>query len=229
MRTSYWLTAIMLACSLGLAAQEIVTVKAGTKIIQAFPKSDRYLYPEFSDGVVMFKDSTFTAARMNYDILYGEIEFISKKDTLQIMGKKDIRYVSVNSDTFYYDKGYLRQLAGNANFMLAEHRFVKIVDNQKQGAYGTTSSTSAVSSYNSLPSSGGYYNLVVNEDLLLKKVVDLYLYTPAGGFDLFRRKNFFSAFPEKEEELKKYLKEQPVDFNKRDDLIRLTRYATGSR
>lgn len=229
MRTSFWLLCGLLAGSLSLQAQEIITVKAGTKIIQAFPKADRYQYPEFSDGVVMFKDSTYTAALMNYDILYGEIEFISKKDTLQIMGKKDIRYVALHEDTFYYDKGYMRKLAGDENLMLAEHRFVKIVDNQKQGAYGTTSSTSAVSSYNSLPSSGGYYNLVVNEDLLLKKVVDLFMYTPAGGFELFRRKNFLSAFPEKEEEMKKYLKEQPVDFNKREDLIRLTRYATGSR
>jgi hypothetical protein len=121
----------------------------------------------------------------------------------------------------------MRQLAGGRNLMMAEHRFIKVIDNQKQGAYGTTSSTSAVSSYNSLPSSSGYYNLVVNEDLLLKKVTDYYLYTPESGFQLFRRKSFLDANPGREEELKRYLKTNPVDYTKRDDLIRLTRYITG--
>lgn len=224
--TARLIPVLVLFCS-SLFGQEIITVKAGSRIIDAFPKKDRYLYPSFSEGIVMFKDNTYTVALMNYDILYGEIGFIQKRDTLQIIGKKDILFVALNQDTFYYDKGFMRQLAGGPQMMLAEHRFVKIVDNQKQGAYGTTSSTSAVSSYNSLPSSGGYYNLVVNEDLLLKKVTDFYLFTPENGFQLFRRKNFLDAFAGKEEELKNYMKANPVDYAKREDLIRLTRFALG--
>ena len=34
------------------------------------------------------------------------MEYIRNKDTLAISNKKDIRFITVAQDTFYYDKGY---------------------------------------------------------------------------------------------------------------------------
>jgi len=200
-------------------AQESITVKSGTKIIDYFPPEERYRYPEFIEGRAIFKSGTFTESRFNYNILTGSMDFIQKKDTLAIGNADRIKMVVLEDDTFYFDKGYLEVLFSEGSCKLALKHFVKFVDTKKMGAYGMTSSTSAISSYSSISSDGGYYKLNVSDDVVVRKEKEYYLYTPEKGFLLFRKNNVMQSFPGKENEIKQYLKEHKVDYSSESDLM----------
>jgi hypothetical protein len=215
---------LLIATGIPASSQETITVKAGTTIMQYFPPAERFLYAGFAPGKVLFKDGTYTVSRFNYNILYGEVQFIQRKDTLSISNPRDIKLVTIDRDTFYYDKGYLRILASQHGIKLAKMQFIKLVDFAKKEAYGTSSSTSASSSYSSVPSGGQYYTLVVDQDEILKKETDYFIYTAAHGFQSFRKKTVLQLFPEREAVIKAYLKDKPVDFEREEDLLRLTGY-----
>jgi hypothetical protein len=223
------LTSGFLANSMPAKTQETITVRAGTRVIDYFPLSERFLYGDFAPGKVVFKGGTVTSARLNYNILYGDIQFIQNRDTFSIGNPGDIRYVNVKTDTFYFDKGYMRILAGNNAAKFAVRQFVRVVDYQKKGAYGTSSSTAAIDSYSSLLSGPHNYNLIVDVDLVMRKETLYYIYRTGLGFEPFRKKTIFQVFPEKADELKKYLKEQPVDFDVKEDLLRLFQFLTGEQ
>jgi hypothetical protein len=225
---NYMKTTILTVCSavilnLGLSAQnETIVVKAGTKAMDYFPVSERYRYPQFDTGQIVFRSGRTNSLMLNYNTATGEVEFIKSPDTLAIANswKKEIRYV-VMQDTFYYDKGYIEIISGG-HIKLGLKAYVRFKDILKKGAMGTTARASSVDTYNSMYSSGNLYKLIPNEDIELERTNEYYLYTPDAGFTLLLRKNILKLFPDKDNEIKTYLKSHKVRFFSRDDLIGLT-------
>jgi hypothetical protein len=207
-----------------LYSQESITVKAGTKIIDYFPRAECYRYPEFITGKVLFKDGTYTEARFNYNILFGEMQFIQHRDTLSIANANRISLVILDPDTFYYDQGYLEILFNKHPVEIALKHYVKIVDIKKSGGYGTTSSTSAISSYGSISASTGYHKLQVSEDIVVREEKEYYIRAFGKGFELLRKNAVLQAFPEEEENIKQYLKEHKIDFRNEEDILDLMHF-----
>ncbi len=205
-------------------SQQAITIKAGTKIIDYFPLRERYRYPSFIDGIAVFTGGTYTESRFNYNILYGAMEFIQKGDTLSIANADKIKMVILETDTFYFDKGYLEVIFSDRRLKLALKQYVKLVDTKKMGAYGMTSSTGSISSYNSISSVAGYYKLTVSDDIVVRKEKEYYLYTTENGFQPFRKNNLLQSFPGKENEIKQYLKQYKVDYSKESDLLDLMKF-----
>jgi hypothetical protein len=81
-----------------------------------------------------------------------------------------------------------------------------------------------MNSYGSLPTNGNFYKLTANTDLLLQRTLEYYLSDQSGGFVQFTKKNVMQLLPQYEAAIKAYLKSNKVNFEKRDDLIRLADY-----
>jgi hypothetical protein len=200
---------------------ELITVKAGTKILDCFPLSERYLYPEFISGRIVLKNDIYTERRFNYNYLLGEMEFIQVRDTLSIINKRDIKHISVAQDTFYYDKGYIKLLRGGA-LKLGMKEFIELKEIQNKDPYGVSSSAAATTSYGSMPLDGNFYKLTANKDMIFQRKKQFYLALPGGDFILLNRKNLMGIFPSEEDEIKSYLKANKVKFDLKDDILKLT-------
>jgi len=200
---------------------ELTTVKAGTKILDCFPISERYLYPEFTSGRVAFKNNLYSDRHLNYNYLLGEMEFIQVHDTLSIINKKDIKYISIAQDTFYYEKGFIKQLSG-PGLRLGLKEFIELKEIQNKDSYGIASSGAATTSYGSMPLDGNFYKLTANKDMIFQRTRQFYLALPGSDFVLVNRKNLMGMFPSKEDEIKSYLKANKVKFDSKDDILKLT-------
>jgi hypothetical protein len=217
---------LILNISLSAQKNELITVRAGTRVIDYFPLSIRYRYPEFISGKVQFKDGIYSETRLNYNFLMGEMEFIQVRDTLSIINKKDIRLISVAQDTFYYDNGYMQQIAGGS-FKVGSKEYFKLKEVMNQDSYGISGSGSATNSYGMLPAEGNFYKLVVNKDIVFQKTREYYFTTASGGFVQFSKKNIIRMFPQKEDAIKAYLKSNKVDFDSGTDLLRFSDFLRG--
>lgn len=216
----------VLALNISLSAQknDVVTVKAGTRILDYYPVHARYRYPQFAPGKVFLKNNTFSSFKMNYNFLLGEMQFIKSRDTLVIVNKKDIKHIVIEQDTFYYDNCYMELISQKGPVQVTLNEYIKLKEVLKQDSYGTASSGSSTKSYNTMRSDGNFYRLTVNEDLVFQRVRDYYLYTRDSGFEPFSKKNVLKLLPQNEDEIKSYLKSNDIDFNSREDLIKLAGY-----
>jgi|WetSurMetagenome_2_1015567.scaffolds.fasta_scaffold22221_3 hypothetical protein len=214
---------LVLNTSLSAQKNELITVKAGNKILDYFPVPVRYRYPEFTAGQVIFKNGAVNSTRLNYNLLIDEIEFIQSRDTLSLVKKKDIRLIVVAQDTFFFDNGYLEQIYGGRVKVGLRQR-IELKEVLKKDSYGTSSSGSASNSYDVLPSDGNFYKLTPNEDMVFQKTKEYYVSVGTSGFVQLRKKSLLQLFPQKTNEIQKYLKSNKVDFEKHDDIIRLADY-----
>jgi hypothetical protein len=224
MKLSFLLLLILME-STNLRAQDstLVTIKAGNSIRDVFTAKDVFLYPQFISGHVFMRDGSKATAMMNYNILYDQVLFIDAKgDTLAISDEKNCKYLTLKQDTFYYDNGYIKQVAGNSVAKLAEKKYWEVADIRKIGSHGRPSTTFAVTSYSTITDRfGRTYDLVLNEDLLLRKNTSYYLGDKYNHFVSASKKNLLLLFPKEQSTVTDYLKEQMIDFTKRADLEKL--------
>lgn len=226
MKKIFILICLILTLITSLSAQkdDLITVRSGSRILDYFPVQERYRYPQFAPGKVFFRNNTFSAFKMNYSYLVGEMQFIQSKDTLVVVNKKDIKYIIIEQDTFFYDKVYIELIAQKGPVMVSLNEYFKLKEVQKKDPYGTASSGSSTQSYGSLPTDGKFYKLTANEDMVFQRVRDYYVSTAASGFEPYNKKGVLKLFPQNEDEIKSYLKSNDIDFKSREDLIKLAGY-----
>jgi len=204
----------------------LITVKAGTRIIDYFPFKERYRYPDFSEGQLIYKNRKVSSGRLNYNFLSGEMEFLQSRDTLFIINKKDISFVAVARDTFFYNNGYIELILGGPVKVGLMQNF-RLKEIQRKGAFGTTNRNSSMGVYNSMSLSGNFYQLIPNEDWVFQKTEQYYFSISSGDFVQFNKKNVIETFPQNEVVIKDYLKSNKIDFDSTKDLFKLADYLGG--
>ena len=203
--------------------QELIFVKGGTSLLDQFTVLERYLYPGFMTGRIIFNHNAYSERKLNYNYLNGEIEFLQGSDTLSIANKKDIKLIIVKEDTFYYDKEYIQQIRSDYP-KVGVREFIELKEIRKKDSYGVSSSGSSRISYNTLPSDGNSYRLRTSNDMVFKRTRVYYLSTSWSGFLLFTRKNVMLLYPGDKKRIKSYLKSNRIKFESEDDLFKLTDY-----
>ncbi len=206
-----------------LAGQKIKTFKInpGQKITDVILKQDIYLYPDFIQGAVYKRDDRFSNARLNYNSLLGEIQFISPSgDTLSLADENIIKSIVVNNDTFYYDKVCLKLLADYGEVKLASRNFIDFANRQKIGGHGELTSAS-LKTYTAIVGDIDTKALTPNEILTLAKYQVLFIGDKFNHFKVVNKKNLLEIFGNKEKEIQKYLKENSVNFYSEEDMRKL--------
>jgi hypothetical protein len=220
-------TQLLIICalsSLSAAAQdkERITVKAGSDVKEVMA-TKIYQYPEFVDGLVMYKNGNASAGKMNYNRLSATIEFLTQEgDTLVLDDEKTIRWVTLKEkDTFFFDKLYLQLLKSGSPLKLAKNERFRVADQQKIGAYGQPSSSASIAAYNSVSDGMRRVHLDVRKDVILVRHVTLYLGDRFNNYLPANRKSLLKFLPEKESKIKRYLNEHEVNFSNAEQVEKL--------
>jgi hypothetical protein len=202
---------------------QLITVKAGTKVADYFPVEIRYRYPDFKPGKLVYTNGKFSSANFNYNLLLGEVEYIQSGDTMRLLNKKDISSIEIAQDTFFYDKGYIELIYGG-RIKVGLHQYIKLKDILRKGAMGSTNRSVAIDTYNSVPLDNNLYGIVPNEDWVFQRIEEYYFSDSSGEFVPFSRRNVLQEFPEKKKGIEAYLKSDRINFNSGEDLIRLAEF-----
>lgn len=226
MKLSIILIFIISLGSFNSSAQEMkkVTVDEGRNLNETLPVKEIYLYLAFENGQVYFKEGLSATAKLNYNLLVDEIKFIDPKgDTLGLANENTIKFIAIKTDTFFYNNGYVKQICGNALVKLAIQQKLKEAGKEKMGGYGQPTSTSAVTNYETIrDKTGQVKSLLVKEDIIYIKQNRYFLGDSVNNFFAFNKKNLLKMFSNNEKDVKKYLKNNPIDFNNAEDLQTLT-------
>ena len=213
-------TVLFLNCTLFAQQKDQVIVKAGTRVIDYFPVSDRYLYADFTAGKAIFSNNRIYPSVYNFNLLSGEMEFIKSNDTLIITDKTDLLSIVVAQDTFYYGKGY-QQIIQNGQFKVYVKRGIAIKDIRKKGAMGTINRSSASESYDYLIANGLSNDLVSDTDIVLEKEDAYYFSINGKDFTRYTKSNVVKVVHGKKDAITNYINATKTDFSSKDDLFKL--------
>lgn len=218
MKVPLFIGCVLLAFTSSFAqTTEIIRIKGGE--LPYFIAKEGYRYPTFMQSRVYFKDGDSAGGRLNYNYLLQSMQFMDPKgDTLVISNEKNISYISIGMDTFFYDNGYYEWIASSATAKLAVKHSLKTAGTQKLGAFGIPSATNKIESQDEIRS----YNtqkLDINEEIVFAKQKAYYVSGLKNHFVEANKKNMSKLFPEKD--IDNYIKENKLNLNKEGDLVDL--------
>jgi hypothetical protein len=225
MKLFYFILAGLLLTTVEAGAQrKTYKIQPGVKIINALPPEEVFEYPNFVQSEIYFKKGNSGLARLNYNALYGEIQFIDPKgDTLSLDDEATVRLIVILSDTFYFDKLFVKQVQAFGETRLAKRTFFKLVNSQKLGGFGETTGGS-VDTYDRISSQGTFKDLVAKEVLTLARDSALFLADRYRHLTRVSKKGFQSFYKGKESQLAAYLNENKVNYNDEADVTRLMQF-----
>jgi len=181
-----------------------------------------YRYTQFMPGIVYFRDGRGSHALLNFNFVNGEMQFIApSKDTQAIANQVSIKYITIQSDTFYFDKVYIELIHGNTTAKLGKCEMIKVSDIRKEGAYGQMSSTSSINTPNTYYNNNQSYKLTEKSAVMLHKETVFYIGDSFNNFLPAVKKNIYKMFNTKMAGVEAFMKENKIVLNKEDDLMKL--------
>ena len=204
---------------------EVITVKAGQSLYDVH--KEIYRYPNFKEGKVYFLEGGLSAGKLNYNFISEAMQFITPTgDTLSLADEPTIKYIAIEKDTFYYDKGYLEGLLNAGTVKLAIKQKIKFKDTYKIGAFGTASPTLRTENEKTYMGDNRY-NLIIAEDLIFVKEKEYYLNVRFRDFVIVTKKNLIKLFPKQKDNIESFLKENNINLRVESDLKKLVQYLVG--
>lgn len=185
-----------------------------------------YQYPQFLNGRAFNKNGNISEARFNYNYVSNQIIFIDPKgDTLSLVNGGDFEKITIQSDTFcYHDKEFIQQVTHYPSHNLFIKQSLRNTGSEKKGAYGTYSSTSSITSLNTVDVGNETVRIASDENIIYRFRHMFYI---SGKFNQFypaTRKGLYDLFPKNQKDIKDFLEKNDLDLSKRADVEKLLEY-----
>ncbi len=223
MNNKLFIASLFLFTHLQLSAQVRKTYKVnpGEKVMEALPKEAVYMYPQFKIGTVNFRNKNVGTAKLNYNRLLDEIQFIEDKgDTLSLGDEVTVASIVIEKDTFYYYEGYVKMISSVNKVKFASKKILALSNKQKIGGMGELSSAS-IATYEKMSSSQGIIDIVPKEILTFSEYSKYFIGDPYNRFKPLNKKNLLNMYARQQRNIEIYLTENQVNLLKEDDVLNL--------
>ncbi|MCC9166566.1 hypothetical protein [Pontibacter harenae] len=206
-----------------------IKVSAAEESLDASQNGKVYLYPSFMNGQVRFLNGHTASAKLNYNMLVGEVVFLDKNaDTLALDNILTVESLKIGEDLFYYDpkgKSLLKTLGKYGETMLLVKERYKLLDTKKVGAYGLESSSSSQTSIKDYYADNTSYKLNSGGSVIYEVREDYFL-SDQKGYVLATKASVLRLFPKHKNALQKFISDQKVNFKDESDLKKLLSYCS---
>jgi hypothetical protein len=184
----------------------------------------QFLFPKFSRGIIKMKTGNVLSANLNYNTADEEMLFEQKGVYMVVEKPQDIDTVFLQNRRFVLvEKGFYEVLVNDASSFYIQHKS-RYTSVGTPTAYGMTSQVNASTKINTFQSGNQVRSIEFPENVAVSSA-DVYWVRRNGAFKKFsNERQLYKIFPEKETQLKEYIKKEKLDLKVRDDLIKLGIY-----
>ncbi|MCD8043492.1 MAG: hypothetical protein LUH10_10575 [Tannerellaceae bacterium] len=189
-------------------------------------KENSYFFDGFQDAQVVYKDGRIYEVKVNYDFVANTFLFIDTTDNNEIkefFDPENMAVVRVGERAFRPASSGATEILQAEPPLLVQYKG-RVRPQDKKTAYGGTSATTAVESIGSISAAGQRYTLEGN-GVILSEVSKRFIIEQGNKKKNFaNEKQYLKIFSDKQQELKKYIQENNIDFNNIPDVINLYNY-----
>ena len=217
MKKHYWIFALLLCISLEIKAQDYL--------------NNGLLFPQFKEGIVIYKNFSRVNALLNYNTLEEEILFVDTENTIMALADPstviaviidDRRFVFAQQDAFFEEIAI-----GNDRYFYIQYKS-KLISQGKGVGYGSHSATASVTSISSVQGKGGDYRQLKTDEIFETKVErNFYLKINNKYKNIKNIKMLGKLFKGREAEIEDFAKKENIDFGKAVDIAKILTYCYG--
>ena len=190
-------------------------------------ETSHYLFPEFTQGVILMKAGTRNNAMLNYNSLTEEMIFENngQKKAIGINEILLVDTVFIKDRKFVALNGKFIELVYHSKWDLYVEHKCKVEEQGKPAGYGGTSQTGAATSVSSLYTQGRVvYDLKLPDDYKTKPYSIYWLKKNGELYMFMNMRELKKLYEDKKELFKKYLKINRVKYQDQEGIIQLIGY-----
>ena len=190
-------------------------------------ETSHYLFPEFTQGVILMKAGTRNNTMLNYNSLTEEMIFENngQKKAIGINEIPLVDTVFIKDRKFVALNGKFVELVYHSKWDLYVEHMCKVEEQGKPAGYGGTSQTGAATSVSSLYTQGRVvYDLKLPDDYKTKPYSIFWLKKNGELFKFINMRELKKYYKDKKELFKKYLKINSVKYQDQEGIIQLIGY-----
>ena len=190
-------------------------------------ETSHYLFPEFTQGVILMKAGTRNNAMLNYNSLTEEMIFENngQKKAIGINEILLVDTVFIKDRKFVALNGKFVELVYHSKWDLYVEHKCKVEEQGKPAGYGGTSQTGAATSVSSLYTQGRVvYDLKLPDDYKTKPYSIYWLKKNGELYKFMNMRELKKLYEYKKQLFKKYLKINRVKYQDQEGIIQLIGY-----
>ena len=185
-----------------------------------------YLFPQFTEGIVLMKDGKKSTLSLNFNSLTEEMVFKGDSKVLAIT-KGEIELVDTvyikNRKFVVLDNKFVELLYKQGCELYAEHK-CGVVAPGKPGPFGTTSQTSSTTVMSGLYAGGSVYALSLPEGYSTRPYIYYWIKKNGELTKFVNLRQLQKFYQDKKDLYKTYDKEHEVKFNDQESIANLVKY-----
>ena len=174
-----------------------------------------FLFDDFQEAVVYFKNGSQFREKMNYNILANKFYFVDRVDNKvkALSNPQDIQVIKFGNRVFYTEGNNGIEILPTNPVLYVQYKGNMRKEDSK-GAFGQPTETTSVKTYGGTYAGHGERYDFDPEKLILGSRYNIYWIEQKGKKKPFKNFNqFLKLYPKQKEELKRFIKENNVDFN----------------
>jgi hypothetical protein len=180
-----------------------------------------YVFPEFTEGIVLMKNGVLNEALLNYNALTEEMIFENNGVKLAVALVDNIDTIYIRGRKFFPLKGKFVELLYHSKFDLYAEYKCNLKDPGKPSGYGTSSQLGAATTYSTFFSGNRVYDMKLPEAYETNPFTIFWLKKENEVIKFTSIRQLLKASENKSGQLKKYIKDHKVSINDHESLIGL--------
>ncbi len=181
----------------------------------------QFLFPEFTKGEVRMKKGEGKAALMNYNTVSEKMVFMQGEKIYEMTDIERIDTVTIMERKFVPVGKIFHEVILKGDISLFVQHKGDLMLPGKPAPYGGTSQTSSSSTVTSMEYDSRIVNLELPKDYSVNNKRVFWIRAKSGMSDFLGEKQFLKIFPENNADLKKYIKENKIRFERIQDVEKL--------
>jgi hypothetical protein len=186
--------------------------------------SAQFLYPDFEDGKVIMKNGQINSLKMNFNTLTERMVYQKDNNLYDISNPEMTDTVYLHQNKFIpIEKAFYEVLFNAPVPFFAQYKGILLPPGTPAG-YGGNSQVSNTKLQSSFETSQGNFNLDLPSDYKVR--IDLIYWLKIYGkmVSFTNERQFLKLYPSKELELKQFIKQNRIKFDKPADIKELAEY-----
>jgi hypothetical protein len=187
----------------------------------------QYLFPSFSKGVVKLKNGKEANLILNYNMVSEKMVFEQKEQYYDLSNPETVDTVFLQSKKFIPHQKEFVEVAVTGDFPFYIQHKADLQAPPRPGAYGTTSELTSSNYLEGMQTNVGYVNFKLPEGYTIKLKAFYWIRKGEEWIKINSEKQVPKIFPESEEMVKKFIKDNRIKAERTDDMIKLGIFCNG--
>jgi hypothetical protein len=193
-------------------------------VVAAQDNSQQFIFPGFTMAKIKMKNGTSQDILMNYNSISEKMVYSKDGDLYDLLNTELIDTIYLMSSKFVPVGKIFHEVLLTAPVSLYVQHKGNLLPPGTPAGYGGNSQVSNTKYVSSVGLSTGYYNIDLPEGYIVK-VEPVYWLKIGDRYESYvTERQFMKIFPEKESELKQFIKQRRIKFDKLSNMIQLAEF-----